>query len=578
MRWRLNIFQLRFSWVALIILAAAGLGLGAAGHPPDAGEALFDLILAGGTVYDGSGEPPRVLDVGVRAGRIEAVGDLSVDRASRRLDVRGLAVAPGFINMLSWATESLLADGRSMSDICQGVTLEVMGEGSSMGPLTAPMKERTLRDQTEYKYEIPWTTLGEYLEYLERRGVSTNVASFVGAATVREGVVGLDDRPPTSEELGQMQALVARAMEEGALGVGAALIYTPGCFASTGELTALARTAAKYDGMFICHLRSEAGRFLEGVGEIVRIARESGVRAEIYHLKAAGASNWPKLEAAVQIIEEARTSGVRLTADMYAYTAGATGLDACMPPWVREGGYERWRERLLDPATRRRVMREMVQPGAGWENFFVAAGSAEHIRFVGFKNPSLRPLIGQTLAAVAAARGQSPEETVIDLVIEDGSRVEAIYFLMSEDNVRQQIRLPWVSFCSDAESAPAEGPQLQSSVHPRAYGNFARLLGRYVREERLIPLEEAVRRLTALPAENLRLPDRGRVKPGYWADLAVFDPARVRDLATYEKPRQLADGMVHVFVNGVQVIADGRHTGATPGRFVRGPGYRPPPK
>ena len=563
---------------ATVFLVALLAWLPAAENAPGSATAAFDLVLAGGTVFDGSGQPPRVADVGIRNGRIEAVGDLSVDRTSRRLDVRGLAVAPGFINMLSWATESLLADGRSLSDICQGVTLEVMGEGDSMGPLTPDMKAETLRNQSGFKYDMPWNTLGEYLEYLERRGVSTNVASFVGASTVREGVVGLDNRPPTPEELGQMQALVARAMEEGALGVGAALIYTPGCFASTGELTALARTAAKYDGMFICHLRSEAGQFLEGVGEIVRIARDSGARAEIYHLKAAGAANWPKLEAAVQIIEEARASGVRLTADMYAYTAGATGLDACMPPWVREGGYERWRERLLDPAIRLRVMREMVQPGAGWENFFVAAGSAEHIRFVGFKNPALRPLIGRTLAEVAAGRGQSPEETVIDLVVEDGSRVEAIYFLMSEDNVRRQIRLPWVSFCSDAESAPAEGPQLQSSVHPRAYGNFARLLGRYVREERLIPLEEAVRRLTALPAENLRLPDRGRIRPGFWADLAVFDPARVRDLATYEKPRQLAEGMVHVFVNGVQVLADGRHTGATPGRFVRGTGYRPPPK
>jgi len=558
-----------FLWVALAVW------LSAAERAPESAVDAFDLVLVGGTVYDGSGEPPRVADVGIRGGRIEAVGDLSADRAGRRLDVRGLAVAPGFINMLSWATESLLADGRSLGDLCQGVTLEVMGEGSSMGPLNPEMKELTLRDQGEFRYEIPWTTRGEYLEYRERRGGSTTVASFVGASTVREHVLGQANRPPAAEELRQMQALVAQAMEEGALGVGAALIYTPGCFASTGELTALARTVAKYDGMFVCHLRSEAGRFLESIGEIVRIARESGARAEIYHLKAAGRAHWPKLEAAVQIIEEARANGVRLAADMYTYPAGATGLDACMPPWVREGGYEAWRARLLDPETRRQVAREMAQAGAGWENFFLAAGSPENIRFVGFKNPALRPLIGRTLAEVAAARGKPPEETVIDLVVEDGSRVEAVYFLMSEDNVRRQIRLPWVSFGSDAESSAIEGPYLQSSVHPRAYGNFARLLGRYVREEQLIPLAEAVRRLTALPADNLRLRDRGRIQPGCWADLAVFDPARVRDLATYETPRRLAEGMVHVFVNGVQVLANGQHTGATPGRFVRGPGYRP---
>jgi len=534
----------------------------------------YDVILRRGTVYDGSGAAPVVADVGIRADTIAAIGDLSAARATREIDARGLAVAPGFINMLSWATESLIHDGRGQSDIRQGVTLEVFGEGTSMGPLNDEMKRTTAEEQGDIKYPIEWTTLGEYLTYLEKRGISPNVASFIGATTVRIHEIGYADRAPTPTELGRMQALVRTAMEEGALGVGSSLIYAPAFYAKTDELIALMKAAAPYGGMYISHMRSEGGRLLEAVDELLTIAREAGVPAEIYHLKAAGKANWGKLPAVIAKVDSARATGARITADMYNYTAGATGLDASMPPWVQEGGYKAWAQRLRDPAIRARVAQEMRTPTNAWENFFTAVESPEQIILVGFRNDSLKPLTGKTLGEVARLRGKSPEETAMDLVVEDGSRVGTVYFLMSEENVRRQVAIPWMSFDSDAEALAPEGAFLKSNPHPRAYGTFARLLARYVRDERIIPLEEAVRRLTSLPATNLGIARRGALRPGYFADIAVFSPERIQDHATFDKPHQYATGMMHVFVNGVQVLRDGEHTGAKPGRVVRGKGWR----
>jgi N-acyl-D-amino-acid deacylase len=534
----------------------------------------YDLVIHNGTLYDGSGGEPVVGSVAIQGETIAAVGPSVAGRGRREIDAAGLAVAPGFINMLSWASESLIADGRSQSDIRQGVTLEVMGEGWSMGPLTPAMKAELRERQGDIRYEIAWTTLDEYLEHLVTRGVACNVASFIGATTARIHVLGYADRPPTPDELARMQALVRQAMVDGAVGVAASLIYAPACFASTDELIALARAAAADQGMYIAHLRSEGDRLLEAVEEHLTIAQESGATAEIYHLKATGRANWPKMAQVIARIEAARAAGVPITADMYPYPAGSTGLDAAMPPWVQEGGHAAWVARLRDPAIRARVRQEIAAPGDTWENNYILAGSPENLLFVGFKNPALKPLTGRTLAEVAALRGTSPEDTIIDLVIEDDSRVGTIYFTMDEANVRRQIALPWVSFGSDAASPAPEGVFLASGTHPRAYGTFARLLGHYVREEGVITLAEAIRRLSALPAANLKLDRRGRLAPGYFADVVVFDPARIADHATFTQPHQYATGMVHVLVNGTPVLRDGEHTGAMPGRVVRGPGWR----
>jgi N-acyl-D-amino-acid deacylase len=557
--------------LALLAFVAAGC---TASRPPSATLMRYDLILRNGTIYDGSGQPPFVGDVAVNGDVVAAVGQLGDRRGRREIDVEGLAVAPGFINMLSWATESLIEDGLSQSDIRQGVTLEVMGEGESMGPLTEPMKQDLRSLQGDLRYPITWTTLGDYLNFLERRGVACNVASFVGAATVRVHELGYANRAPTPAELERMKALVRHAMEEGALGVASALIYAPGFYAKTDELISLCQAAAEFRGAYISHLRSEGNRFLEALEEFLTIAREANIRSQIYHLKAAGLNNWHKLDSAIARIEAARASGLQITADMYTYTAGATGLDAAMPPWVQEGGFTEWRKRLLDPQIRARVLREMVTPASDWESLYLAAGSPERVLLVGFKNPKLKALTGKTLAEVAKRRGKSPEETAIDLVVEDGSRVGTIYFMMSEENVRKQIKLPWVSFDSDAASLAPEGAFLKSNPHPRAYGSFARLLGKYVRDEKVIPLEEAIRRLTTLPASVLHIDRRGALQPGFFADLVVFDPARIQDHATFEKPHQYATGVAHVFVNGTQVLKEGEPTGRKPGRVVRGPGWK----
>ncbi|MGD8415983.1 MAG: D-aminoacylase [Pseudomonadales bacterium] len=541
-----------------------------AGAEEDA--ARYDVVIDDGTIYDGSGHPPYRADIAIRDDRIAAIGEVDASQALRVIDANGLAVAPGFINMLSWATESLIADGRSQGDIRQGVTLEVFGEGESMGPLNEAMRAEMTARQGDIRFDIPWTTLGEYLEYLARKGISPNVASFVGATTVRAHELGAVDRPPTPDELGRMQELVREAMREGALGVGSSLIYAPAFYADTDELVALMQAAAEYDGMYISHMRSEGNRLLESIDELIHIAEASGAPAEIYHLKMSGRENWDKFDAAVAKIEAARARGTRITADMYTYPAGSTGLDAAMPPWVQEGGYQAWAARLQDPEIRRRVHDEMLAPTDDWENLMLAAGP-EGTLLVGFRNHDLRKYTGKTLAAVAAQRGTDPATTAMDLVVEDGSRVQVIYFLMSEENVAKAVALPWVSFGSDAASMATEGVFLNTSTHPRAYGNFARVLGKYVRDEHVLTMQAAIHKLTLLPATNLKLVDRGALREGYFADVVVFDPTRIQDHATFERPHQYSTGMLDVFVNGVQVLADGEHTGALPGRVVRGPGW-----
>ena len=534
----------------------------------------YDIIIRNGTLYDGSGSVPFQGDLAIQGDTIAAVGSLGEAQGRTEIEAEGLAVAPGFINMLSWATESLIEDGRSQSGIRQGVTLEVFGEGSSMGPLNESMKEEMLKQQGDIKFDIPWTTLSEYLQHLVDKGVSPNVASFVGATTIREHVIGYDDRPPSPDELDQMRSLVREAMEQGALGVGSSLIYAPASFASTEELTELAKVAAEYGGMYISHLRSEGDRLLEAVDELITIARSAGIHAEIYHLKAAGKANWHKLQSVIDKVEAAQAEGLQITADMYNYTAGKTGLDAAMPLWVQEGGHDAWVTRLKDPSVRRRVRQAMSAPGADWENLYLAAGSADNLLLVEFRNDSLKPLTGKTLAEVAQMRGKSPEDTAMDLVIEDDSRVGTVYFLMSEENVEKKIALPWVSFASDSGSIATEGVFLKSNPHPRAYGNFARLLGKYVREERIVPLEEAIRRMTSLPASSLKLKSRGSLEVGFYADVVIFDPAEIQDHANYENPHQYSTGVIHVFANGQQVLKNGEHTGATPGRVLQGPGWK----
>ena len=553
----------------LLILILSGLGVA---QRTGAQSGSFDVIIRGGAVYDGSGSPARRVDIGIRGDRIAAVGNLASARAAAVVDARGLAVAPGFINMLSWSTESLIVDGRSQGDIRQGVTTQIFGEGWSMGPLNDRLKRQMVAEQADIKFDIEWTTLSEYLNYLEKRGVSQNVASFVGATTIRMYVLGEADVQPTASQMEEMRELVRREMEAGALGIGSSLIYPPAFYARTEELIELCKVAARYKGKYISHMRSEGNRLTEAVAELIRISREAGIPAEIYHLKAAGQENWGKMDQVIRMVNEARREGLKITADMYTYTAGATGLTASLPPWSQDGGNEALFKRLEDPATRQKILEEVRTPTDKWENLYLAAGSAEKVLLAGFKTEKLKPLTGKSLAEVAKMRGKDPVETIIDLILEDRTRVEAVYFLMSEDNLRKQIKLPWVSFGSDAASMVPEGVFVKSSAHPRAYGNFARLLGKYVREEKVISLAEAVRRLTSLPATNLELDGRGFLRPGMFADVVVFDPKTIADHATFEKPHQYSVGVQHVFVNGVQVLKDGEHTDAKPGRAIWGPG------
>ena len=544
------------------------LGTFATGGAGGAEPALYDVLISGGAIYDGSGARPYTGDVALQKDRIAYVGRHAPHGARERLDARGKAVAPGFINMLAHPEVSLIADGRALSDLRQGVTLEVIGE-DSMGPLNAEMKRLDLQRQGDIKYAVDWTTLGDYLQKLERRGISPNLASYVGAGTVRVNVLGERDVTPTADQLRQMQALVHQAMEEGAMGVTTALIYAPNTYAKTPELVALASEAARCGGIYSAHMRSEGNHLIEAVQETIDISRASGAPAEIYHLKVAGKSNWGKTSELIRTIEAARTSGTRITADMYVYTAGATGFDAAMPPWVQDGGLEAWIARLKDAKTRARIIREMRDPAPPWENLFAAAGP-KGMLLLEFKNPALKPLTGKTLAEVAQLRGVSPEDAAIDLVIEDGSRVGVAYFLMSEENVAREVALPWVSFDSDADAPAPEGVFLKSSRHPRTYGNFVRVLAKYVREDHVLTLQEAIRRLTAFPAATLSLSDRGLLKAGNYADIVVFDPKTVQDHATYERPQQLATGVENVWVNGVRALRNQEATGAASGRAVRG--------
>lgn len=544
-----------------------------------------DLILRGGTIYDGSGSAPYTADIAIDGDRIAAIGDLADVRGAQEIDVEELAVSPGFINMLSWATESLITDGRSLSDLRQGVTLEVFGEGVSNGPLNAAMKEElwgwVVQDAGSEEAaeeilggsEIPWTTLDEYLTFLTSKGVSPNVASLVGAATIREYVLGEENRTPTLEQLQQMQDLVQEAMADGALGVGSSLIYVPGVFASTEELTALASVAGEFNGVYTSHLRSEGTQLLESIEELIQIAQDANVRGHIYHLKAAGKNNWHKMEAVIDRIEEVRAEGLEITADIYTYVAGATGLDAAMPPDVREGGMMAWHARIQDPAVRARMETELMTRSDDWENLMLEAGP-ENVMLVGFRTEPLRQYMGMRLTEVAELRGTSIPATVMDLIIEDTSRVGAVYFLMDEANVRRKLQQPWVAIDSDAISIAPEGNALNSMVHPRTYGSFARLLAKYVREEQVLSVEEAVRRMTSLPASILAIHQRGMLKQGYFADIAVFDPDEIQDHATFEDPHQLATGMQYIFVNGTMVLNQGEHTGAMPGRVVRGAGKK----
>ena len=538
-----------------------------------AGCTKYDTIIRNGNIYDGTGGKPYLADLAIQGDKIAKIAPNIPERGKEEIDGSNMAVTPGFINMLSWATTSLIADGRSLSDIKQGVTLEVFGEGGSMGPLNAQMKEDEKASMGEFKYDIDWTTLGEYLESLERRGISTNVASFIGATTLRIHEIGYENRPPTDQEMKNMRNLVRQAMEEGALGIGSSLIYAPAFYSSTEELIELCKIASDYNGMYISHLRSESNQFLEALEELITISEKAGIRAEVYHLKAGGIKNHYKMDQAIARIDAARKRGLDISTDMYTYIAGATGLDAHMPPWVQEGGYNKWVERLKDPDIRAQVKQEMTIDTDEWENLGYLAGP-DGVLFAGFKNSDLRQYIGKTLKEVADELGKHYADVAMDFVIQDGSRVDVVYFLMSEENVKKQIQLPYMSFGSDAGSLAPEGDFLKYNPHPRAYGNFARLLGKYVREEKLIPLEEAVYKLSGLSADKLKIKDRGYLKKGNFADVVIFDPETIQDHATFSNPHQLATGVHHVFVNGTQVLKDGEHTGKTPGRVVRGPGYK----
>ena len=537
----------------------------------------YDLVIKNGLVYDGSGQKPFIGDVGIKDDKIEYVGESKYLVSKNIIFANQKAVSPGFINMLSWAVDDLIIDGRSQGDIRQGVTLEVFGEGVSMGPLNVEMQKNREANGLgvgDVGYELNWVTLGEYLQFLEDKGISTNVASFVGATTLRVHQIGYDDRPPTKMELDSMKMLVRQAMEEGALGIGSSLIYAPAFYAATDELIELCKVASEYGGMYISHIRSEGNRFLESVDELIRISSEANIDAEIYHLKAGGKDNHYKLDMVIDKVDSARSAGLNITADMYTYTAGATGLDASMPPWVQEGGYSEWKRRLQDPDIRAGVINEINTPTDEWENLYLQAGSAKNIILIGFANPDLRYLTGKTLDEASQILNKDPVETMIDLVIEDGSRVATVYFIMSEENIKKKIALPWIRFGSDAGSMTPEGKFLESNTHPRAYGNFARLLGKYVRDEGIIPLEEAIKKLTSNPAKTLKIKGRGMLKKGYYADIVIFDQNTIQDYATFNQPHQFSTGVNHVIVNGEQVFKYGNHTGATPGRFVKGPGYK----
>ena len=532
----------------------------------------YDTIIRNGMVYDGNGGEPFKGDIGINSDTIAFIGDLSKEKGRNEIDANGMAVSPGFINMLSWSPVTLLEDGNSQGDIRQGVTLEVFGEGESMGPLNPKMKADLQKDQPLFKFNVDWNTLGEYMHSLEKRGISCNVASYVGATTIRTHVIGEENRDPTATELDSMKALVKQAMEEGALGVGSSLIYPPAFFAKTSELIELCKAAAPYGGGYISHMRSEGNKLHEAVEELITIAKEAGVHGEIYHLKVGGVDNWNKMDSVIKRVERARSEGIDIAANMYTYIAGATGMTASMPPSLQDGGFGKLWERLQDPSTRKEMIKAMKTNATDWENLYYGAGSPERVLLLGFRKNSLSKYIGKTLGEAAKMMNTTPEDAAIDLIVQDSSRVEVAYFLMNEDNVKKQIALPWVSFGSDAGSMAPEGNFLKQSTHPRAYGNFARVIGHYVRDEKVLSLQQAIQKLSNVAAHSLNISKRGELKVGNFADVLVFDPAKVKDNATFEKPHQYASGMIHVMVNGVQVLKNGEHTNAKPGRFVKGAG------
>lgn len=534
----------------------------------------YDTIIRNGMIYDGNGGQPFKADIGINADTITFIGDLKDASGKTETDAKGMAVSPGFINMLSWATESLIQDGRSMSDIKQGVTMEVMGEGNSMGPLNAKMKEQLKNGQTDIKYDVNWNTLGGYMDFLEKKGIACNIASFVGATTIREYIIGEDDRDPNAAELDSMKLLVKQAMEEGAVGVGSSLIYPPAFFAKTNELIELCKTASEHGGIYISHIRNEGNKIFEALDELITIAKEADIPAEIYHLKAAGKDNWWKMDSVIKIIDKARTDGLKITADIYTYNASATGLTASFPPSLQNGGFDKLWRRLQDPTIRSKMKKEMNSNALDWENLYYGAGGAKGILLLGFKQDSLRKYIGKTLEEAAAMRGISPEDMAMDLIVQDSTRIDVSYFSMSEENIKKEVAVPWVSFCSDAGSDATEGVFLKYNPHPRAYGSFIRVIGKYSRDEKAVSLADGIRKLSKLPATNLKLKKRGELKVGNYADIVIFDPATVKDNATFAKPHQYASGIIHVFVNGTQVLKDNEHTGAKPGRFVKGPGFK----
>ena len=533
----------------------------------------YDTIIRNGMIYDGNGGDPYKGDIAIKNDTIAFIGDLSKASAKNEVDAKGNAVAPGFINMMGHSEVSLIADGRGQSDIRQGVTTEIFCE-SSMAPLNPDMKKQMQDGQGDIKFKVEWNTLGEYMNYLEKKGISINIASYVGTGTVRQYILGEDNIAPTPVQLDSMKMLVRQAMEEGALGVTCALIYPPDFFAKTDELIALAKEASKYGGAYSSHMRSEGAKFLEAVEELITISKEANIPAEIHHLKAAGKDNWYKMDSAIKRVDRARKEGLQVTADMYTYIAGATGLTSTMPPTLQDGGFGKLRERLQDPVIRKEIKKEMDTKTDKWENMFQAVGTPENILILGFKQDSLKKYIGKTLGQVALMQGKSPEETAMDLIIHDSTRVDVAYFMMKEENVKKQVAVPWVSFGSDEGSYTPEGVFLKANAHPRAYGNFARFLGKYVRDEKATTLQDAIRKLAKLPANTLKLQKRGELKVGNYADVVVFDPMKVKDNATFEKPHQYSEGMIDVFVNGIQVLKEGEHTGANAGRFVKGPGYK----
>jgi N-acyl-D-amino-acid deacylase len=547
------------------------IGIPALAH---AQEGVYDVVIRNGRVIDGTGSPWYAAEVGIRGGRIAAIGMLEGTAARRTVDAAGMVVAPGFIDMLGQSDLSILVNPNLPSKIFQGITTEITGEGSSAGPLNDSLVAADRADYEHYQVTPDWRTLGGYFARLEKQGIGINLASYVGATQVRRMVLGDGDRTPTPEELERMRALVRDAMHEGAVGVSTALQYPPAPYAKTDELVALAAEAAKLGGVYATHLRSEGGQIDEAIDEAITIGREARIPVEIWHLKVAGKRNWGRMPHVVAKIDSARKAGVDIAADTYAYPAWFNSMSAFVPPWAHDGGTARLVERLEDPAARRRIRREMLTPDATWDNEWQEIPGPSSVLIGVVQNPALEPYMGKTLAQVAALRHTDAITTLLDLLVEDQAYTSVAVFGMSEPDITLALEQPWVSIDNDSQGTAPDGLLGKEHPHPRAYGTFPRILRKYVREERRLSLEDAIRKFTSLPAQRMRLGDRGVLKVGMWADVVVFDPAKVRDRSTFAEPNQLAEGMQWVLVNGIPVIQDGQATGALPGQVLRGAGYR----